>query len=142
MAGIVTGKNADIKIASSEESLYGMSDFSLTIDRGTVEQDLVGAEGNASFQGALSIDGSYTNCKFAASGSADSLEGIISGTTFAISGAIDSGDGSTIGWYLKSCQVTGYDVSIGDASTISEASIDFTVLDPYNVTYSTGWIED
>lgn len=146
MAGIVSGKDAKIFIATNAadlsgkgQAVWGISDFSLTFSRDTVEQELVGMPGNYYRIGSLSIEGSYTNCKFAASGSADSLKSIIESTYVQISGAVADG---SLRWYFVSCQITGYDISIGDADTITEASIDFTVMDPYNVTYSNGYITD
>ena len=52
--------------------------------------------------------------------------------------------GSNLSWWLVSTQVTSYDVSMGDASTITEVSVDFTVMDPHNITInkSTGHITD
>jgi len=65
----------------------------------------------------------------------------------AISGTIstDADIGAAeryLSWYLVSCQATGYDVSIGDADTVSEASIDFTHMAPYNIVYTHGVIQD
>jgi len=156
MAGTVTGENAAIFLqahaagsaptmsASKLHSFWGMGSFSLTLDRGTVEQDLIGLPGNYFAQGALSMDGSFTLSRFGSSGSSDVLNNIIEGTStnelIAISGSV--GSTSPIHWFLVSCQITGYDVSMGDADTISEASIDFALLDPQNVTYKAGLISD
>jgi len=160
MAGTVTGENANVWIAahaggasvsdytSKDHATFAISDFSLTMDRGTVEQDLIGLPGNYFDQGKLSMEGSLTQCRFGTSGNADLLASIIDGTGnyqyVTISGQIsDDGGGVTyLKWYLVSCQVTGYDFTFGDADTISEASIDFQVLDPQNITYSTGTISD
>ena len=135
--GTVTGKDARVWIASGgatqgawkTQSAYGLSDFSLTFARGTVEQQLVGETGNYFAPGSLSIDGSYTNCRFSFSGNAEDINSIVNSTFMWISG----NTGAALRWCFASCMVTGYDVSIGDADTISEASIDFVVLDPYNV---------
>jgi hypothetical protein len=137
--GTVTGRDARIWIASGganpaswkTHSQFGLSDFSLTLGRGTVEQELVGETGNYFAPGSLSIDGSYTNCRFAASANAEDVYSIINATYIWISGTT----GSNLRWCFASAMVTGYDVSIGDADTISEASIDFIVMDPYNVTW-------
>lgn len=143
--GTVTGRDASIWIASGTSSWkthsqYGISDFSLTLDRGTVEQELVGETGNYYAPGSLSVEGSYTNCRFAASANAEDVTSIINATYIWISGTT----GASLRWCFASCMVTGYDVSIGDADTISEASIDFIVMDPYNVTWeaSTGLISN
>jgi len=150
MAGIVTGEHALIKFSSAATAggftnmtLHAFSDFSLTFDRGTVEQELCGQKGNYFKPGAMSIEGSLTACRFGASGSDAFLDSIIDGTLFKLSGTTKSGAAATddIGFFFHSCQCTGYDVTAGDASTISEATIDFTVLDPYNITYASGWIQ-
>lgn len=143
--GVVTGSDANIVIASGAtakaQSVWGISDFSLTFDRGTVEQALVGETGNWFGVGSLSIEGSYTCCKFGASGNCDSLVGIVEGQYIVVSGTTAAND---ISWRFVSSQISGYDISIGDADTISEASIDFVVMNPYMVTINptTGFITD
>jgi hypothetical protein len=149
MAATVTGKNANVYIGDSSavpskgQDIWGISDFSVTFDRGTVEQELIGQPGNYFDQGALSIEGSLTNCRFAASGNAEALLNIVDGSGdnefFRVSGSIGSTNGLT--FYFKSCQVTSYEVTMGDASTITEASIDFQVINPYSCTYSAGHVE-
>lgn len=142
MVATVRGNAATIRIANKDHSVWGISDFSLSFDRDTIEQELVGEEGNLFMEGALSIDGSFTACKFAASGNSDIIDSILNGSVITVSGAVS---GSThLRWYFASCQITGYDVTMGDASTITEASIDFTVLDPHLVTYdsNTGRVSD
>jgi hypothetical protein len=142
--GTVTGKDATIAIFSGStfksHSVWGISDFSLTFDRGTVEQELVGETGNWFAYGSLSAEGSYTNCKFAASGNSDALSSIVDSCYITVSGTT----GSNLSWYFVSAQVTGYDVTVGDADTITEASIDFVIMDPYNIVInkSTGRISD
>lgn len=143
--GTVTGKSAKIGIYSGAthykpHSVWGISDFSLTFDRGTVEQELVGESGNWFGYGALSCEGSYTNCKFGASGNSDALDSIILGSKLIVSG----NTGASLSWLLTQCQVTSYGVSVGDADTISEASIDFVCMTPYNlrINKSTGHITD
>jgi len=147
--GTVRGLSAIIAIASGSRvadkdvrghSLWGMSDFSLSFDRGTVEQELIGETGNFFAYGALSCEGSYTNCKFAASGNFDALSSIIDSCYMKVSGTT----GSNLSWYFVSAQVTGYDVTMGDADTITEASVDFVIMDPFNITInnSTGHITD
>ena len=138
MAGTITGQEAAIKISNTAHSVFGISEFSLTFDRGTVEQSLLGKKGNKQLMGALSIEGSLTCCKFAASGNSPMLTSIVNGTVITVSGSTD--DSYKLAWFFKSCQVTGYDISMGDATTITEASIDFTVMDPHNATYTGGWI--
>ena len=160
MAGTVTGEGANVWIAahaagsapaswtSKDHATFAISDFSINFDRGSVEQPLIGQPGNYYDQGALKCDGSLTQCRFGASGNSDLLNNIVNGTGnyeyVAISGQISPDDGTTtyLKWYLTSCQVTGFDVTMGDADTITEASIDFTCLDPYNLAYTTGTITD
>lgn len=157
MAGTVTGKNARVWIAAhsgsptftnKDHSAWGIGEFTLTLDRGTVEQNLIGQRGNFFDQGSLSLEGSLTAAKFATSGLADILDNLIdtdAGTYkyLAISGVISTDtDATYLSWYLRSCQVTGYDISIGDADTITEASIDFTHLLPQALTYKDPCIMD
>jgi len=146
MAGIITGKEAKIFLSTSSSdlsskgvALWGISDFSLTFSRDVVEQELVGQTGNLKKPGAITIEGSLTNCKFAASGNYDALDSIVNAKNLIISGSLGT---NNLSFYFASTQVTSYEVSFGDASTITEASIDFRVLDPYNVTYSNGHISD
>ena len=160
MAGVVTGENAKFYIAlfgeggkittadhmlSSDmsQSIYGVSDFSITFDRDTVEQELIGQKGNYFDYGALSIDGSFTACKFASSGNANALISLVESKRVLISGSAEAPDeASRINWTFRSGQITSYEVSFGDASTITEASIDFTILNPAEVTYVNGFIAD
>jgi hypothetical protein len=129
---VVKGNDAVIKIGTTDATTWALSNFSLNFDRGTIEQELVGQEGNYYVPGSLSMDGSLTNCRFAASGNSPFLDSIVEGAVILISGCIGT---DLLKFYLNSCQVTGYDVSIGDAATITEASIDFTVMNPKDITF-------
>jgi len=160
LAGTVTGESASLWFkthaggtipsftATEDHAFWGASDFSLTLDRGTIEQDLIGQPGNYHDQGSLSMDGSFMMGRFGASASSYTLDNIVDGTGtnkyVAFSGQVaDDGGGTTyLKWYLVSCQITGYDFTIGDASTITEASVDFVVLDPQNIHYNNGKISD
>jgi len=166
MAGTVTGRDCNLWFAAHSggatlaniytkfdsdhtHTAFGIGDFSLTLDRGTVEQDLVGQVGNYFDQGSLSADGSLTSVKFAVSGISDFLLNLVDAGAvgkwqyLAISGCVsDATDATYLSWFLVSCQVTGYDVSMGDADTITEASIDYTVMDPFQISYSSPCISD
>ena len=160
MAGTVTGRDAALHIAVHDGGTgpsftyghedYGVGDFSLTLSRDTIEQNLIGMPGNYYDQGSLSLDGSLTTAKFATSGIADLLENLVdTGYTnaateyLAISGCVSTKtDLNYISFYLVSCQVTGYDVSIGDADTITEASVDFVHMLPQNLSYKSRCITD
>lgn len=125
------GEDSYIYISGLSHSTYGLGDFSLTLDRGTVEQELVGEAGNKFQQGALSAEGSFTNAEWA-NDAVDAIVGsLVNGTMVKISGSC--GDNS-LQWIMTSCQITGFDLSLGDASTVTEGSVDFTLLDPYNIT--------
>jgi len=157
MAGTVTGKNARIWLVAhsggtwnrdtfssdKSHSTWGMGDFSLTIDRGTVEQDLMGERGNYFKQGTISVEGSLTAAKFATPGYSDILYNMAHFDEdkykyLAISGSISTdSDACYFKWCLASCQVTGFDFSLGDADTITEASVDFVMLNPQDLTYIT-----
>ena len=155
--GTVTGKNASLKICAHsggtshatmdalmhDHETFGIGDFTLNLSRATIEQPLIGMPGNYFDQGKLTADGSLTAAKFATSGIADMLYNLVYvHPTFgkydylAISGTVSTRTEATyLSWYLASCQVTGYDVSLGDADAVTEASIDFTVLNPQDLTY-------
>jgi hypothetical protein len=124
------GNDAVIEIGDKTHSTLGLSDFSLTFDRGTVEQELVGEEGNYFVAGSMSIDGSLTACKLDKDAAGALLANTISGTNAWVSG---SAGPKSLHFYFKSCAITGFDLSLGDADTITEGSIDFTVLSPYKV---------
>jgi len=154
MAGTVTGENAKVWInthaagthpdVGGTHTLYGMGDFSITLDRGKITQDLIGSPGPYEDQGGLSIDGSLTMSKFGANATSKSLDNIIdgTGTTRYFSVSANVGGSLTNATYLKfyfmSCQVTGYDISIGDADTVTEAGIDFIVLNPQDIKHAGG----
>ena len=117
-------------------STLAISDFSLTIDRGTNEQALVGEAGNYYLPGSKSINGSLTSCRLHSAALGNIVSDMIAGNTVAISG---SAGPNSLTFYFKSCQITGFNFSLGDADTISEGSIDFVVLYPYmvsSVTYT------
>lgn len=141
------GANANIqlqgKVGSRSHSALGMSDFSLTLDRGTVEQELVGEQGNYFLAGSLSIEGSLTACKLDAIAATDILTQCITGSQCWISGTVGP---SSMGFFFESGMITGFDITLGDADTISEGSIDFIVMDPQNVkvrsTSNKVWVQD
>lgn len=159
MAGTVTGRNAVVKLAAHsggtslasiavlmhDHETFGIGDFNLTFDRGTIEQPQVGKPGNYFDQGALSVEGSLTAAKFATSGISDMLYNLLYNHDtwnkyeyLAISGCVSTKtDVIYLAWCLASCQVTGYDVAVGDASAITTASVSFTVMNPQDVSCST-----
>ena len=169
MAGQVTGKDCNLwlvahsggatlanqitRLTSSTightHAAFGVGDFTLTLDKGTVEQPLIGEVGNYMDQGSLSVDGSLTAAKFAASGVSDLLLNLVDAGSagswkyLTFSGSVsDATDATYLSWFLVSCQVTGYDITEGDADTITEASVDFTVMDPFAIAYSSPCIMD
>lgn len=130
-----TGEDATIEIFDADgtgkgHSTLAISDFSLTIDRGTSEQELLGEKGNYFLAGSRSVDVSLTSCKLTTAGVGTIISGMIGGKPIQVSGNCGAG---SLHWYFKSCQVTGFDFSIGTADEISEGSIDFAVLFPYMV---------
>jgi len=132
-----TGRNAFLYLGTGSaanrkaDSVFAISDFNITLDRGTVEQELVGQAGNYFTQGALSVEGSLTSCKLGSGATGKLLGALVNNQYLNISGGVSTRSG--LRWHFKSCQITGFDISIGDASTISEGSVDFTVLRPYKV---------
>ena len=115
---------------SYEHGTFAISDFTLTLSKGTVEQELVGEIGNYSIAGALTAEGSLTGCKMYAAGLGTMLDCLINGTNFGVSGLCGS---NSLHFYLKSCQVTGFDFTLGTADDITEGSVDYTVLYAYKL---------
>lgn len=130
-----TGEDATIEIIDYDgtgktHSTLAISDFSLTIDRGTSEQELLGEKGNYFLAGSRSVEVSLTSCKLTTAGVGTIISGMIGGKPVQVSGNCGT---NSLHWYFRSCQVTGFDFSIGTADDISEGSIDFTILYPYMV---------
>ena len=133
----VTGKNASITIAGKAQTIYGMSDYTLSFTRGTSEQPLVGCEGNEFFEGALAISGSYSCCKFGADQNCDSLKSVIEGTVFVMTGEVAPVSAEKhLNWNFTKCQITSFDISEGNAAKITEASIDFIIMNPQDAIYT------
>jgi len=126
-----TGENAKVEIAGKDHATLGLSDFTLTLSRDTIETELLGEKGNYFMAGSLGIEGSLTATKLDDSAAGVLLESLINGTPVTISGT--AGDKS-ISFYFTSGLITGFDISLGDADTVTEGSIDFTVLNPQDVT--------
>lgn len=128
------GENAAIqikgKVGARKHGVLGLSDFSLTLDRGTVEQELVGEAGNYFMAGSLSVEGSLTACKLDPTAATDILTNCITGATCWISGSVGP---KSLHFFFESGMITGFDLALGDADTITEGSIDFVVMDPQNI---------
>lgn len=125
-----TGEDAEIWISGQTHTTVGIGDFSVSLDRGIVEQELVGEAGNYFTQGAITIDGSFTNARWAEDVMDATVGALVNGETITISGNCGS---NSLHFYFPLCQVTSFDLTLGDASTITEGSVDFTILDPYNI---------
>ena len=139
-----TGKDAAIWLSGQADSSYALSDFTLTISKDVVEQELVGQAGNYFVAGAISIEGSATGCHMTTTGLGILIDSLVNGTTVKISGNLGA---KSLHFYFASCQVTSFDFSLGDADTITEGSFDFTLLYPYRVSSVTAlasgtYIED
>jgi len=125
-AGAVNG------VPMTAHGTFAVSDFTLTLSKGTVEQELVGEIGNYSIAGSLTAEGSLTGCKMYSTGLGVMLDALItSGKNFAVSGNCGA---NSLHFYLRSCQVTGFDFTIGTADDIVEGSVDFSVLYGYKIT--------
>ena len=129
-----TGEDATVVVTANSTGMthttLAISDVSLTISRGTAEQSLVGAKGNFYLAGSRSIEGSLTSCKLHSTAVGNIVSDMIAGNKVGISGNCGT---NSLKFYFKSCQVTGFDFSIGTADEITEGSIDFTLLYPYMV---------
>lgn len=154
--GTVTGRNATLYLAShnaaspatwgskasNSHETYGVGDFTLTFGSDVIDQPLIGVAGPYRTRGTITCEGSMTLSKFG--GNLDMiLENLIdTGTTLtstkylAISGSVSSTDATYINFFLTSCQVTGYDITLGDAGTITNASIDFIDMIPQALSYN------
>lgn len=131
------GEDAAIQIEGKSgtgrtHATLGLSDFSLTLDRGTVEQELVGEAGNYYVAGSLSAEGSLTACKLDYSAAGDIVSHVISGTSGWISGSCGP---NSLSFFFASCLITNFDLTMGDADTITEGSLDFMVQDPENIKF-------
>jgi len=131
---IYKGDDAVITITAAgtdrTHTTLAISDISLTLDKGTVEQELVGETGNYWIAGSLSVDLSLTSCKLHTGAVGDIVSEMIDGNTVTVSGTCGA---QSLNFYFKSAQVTGFDFSLGDADTITEGSIDMSLLKPYLV---------
>jgi len=142
-ASIYTGRNAKVWLSGSTSTGtctgFAFADFSISLKRDVIEQSLMCQEGNYFTQGPLSIEGSLTHTKMLHS---PILKSIVDGSVISMSGTTcDTFNGTGgVSFYFENVQVTGYDISIGDGSTVTTASVDFTVMDPYNIGTATCWI--
>jgi hypothetical protein len=107
-----------------------ISDFSLTLSKDTAEQELLGEKGSYWLAGSMSAEGSLTACKLHNTAIGKLVNLMIQGESMSVSGNCGP---ESLHFYLRSCQVTGFDFSIGTASDITEGSIDFTSLFPYAI---------
>jgi hypothetical protein len=132
---IYKGDDAIITLGSGSFSdithgTLAISDFSLTLSKGTAEQELVGEKGSYWIAGAMSAEGSLTACKMHNTAVGKLVCQMINGANLTVSGNCGA---QSLHFYLRSCQVTGFDFSIGTAEDITEGTVDFTVLYPYAI---------
>jgi len=125
-----TGEDAKITIGGKSHSTIGLSDFRITLTRDTIETPLVGEKGNDVRAGFLSVEGSLTAIKLDNNAAGVLLEHLINGTNVIISGS--AGDKS-LHFYFTSGMITGFEISMGDAGTVTKGSIDFIVMNPHQV---------
>ena len=141
MADIYTGEHARIKIATKDQEALGIGSFTLTVSKAVVEQPLVGTKGPWRSGGPITIEGSLTQTKFLHS---PLLDSITNGTYITISGATvaSATDSTVVGpeFYFASGLVTRWELSQGDASAVMNASVDFVVVDAYNIPSAGCWI--
>lgn len=133
-ASVYKGDDAVVYIRANGQDLthatLAISDFSITLDKGISEQELVGEKGNYFIAGSLSVEGSLTSCKVHSTALGYIISDMIDGETITVSGSCGP---NSVNFYFVSAQVTGFDFSIGSADDIVEGSIDFTLLKPYLV---------
>jgi hypothetical protein len=133
-----TGEDATVWLKSGPDGFgswishatLAISDFSLTVSRGTAEQKLIGSKGNYSLAGARSVEGKLTSCKLTTTGLGLLISGMISGYVTQVSGNLGS---TALHFYFKSAMITGFDFKVGTADDITQGSVDYTLLQPYMV---------
>jgi len=140
-----TGEDASITLrvpaygaTDYSHTTLAISDFTLTLSKGTVEQELVGEKGNYFIAGSFSAEGSLTACKVHNTALGPIVSGMIGGKSMQISGNCGT---NSLHFYFASAMVTGFDFSIGTGDEITEGTIDFTLLYPYLVS-STQHLDD
>lgn len=127
-----TGSDATLYISGATHSTYAVGDFTINIERGTVEQELVCEKGNYFKAGALSVDGSFTAAKLSDTEAGTLLASMIGGCEkVKVSGNCGT---NSLHFSFVSSLITGFDVSVGDSETISEASVDWTLKYPWKIT--------
>jgi len=134
-ATVYTGEDAQVTITTNGKTALthttlAISDFSLTFSKGTAEQELVGEKGNFMIAGSLSAEGSLTACKLHNTAVGYLVSDMVNGLSIQVSGNCGA---ESLHFYLRSCQITGFDFSIGTADEITEGSIDFVSLYPYKL---------
>jgi len=134
-AKVYTGEDASVTITDNSahalsHTALAISDFSLTFSKGTAEQELVGEKGNFMIAGALSAEGSLTSCKLHNTAVGYLVSDMVNGNSVQVSGSCGP---NSLHFYIRSCQITGFDFSIGTADEITEGTIDFTALYPYKL---------
>lgn len=110
-----------------------IGEFSLTLDRGTVDRPLVGETGNFHAQGALSITGSLTAAKLSDEAAGIFVKSIIDGksaTRVWISGTIGE---KSLSFNFTEVMITSAGIEMGDASTVSDGSFDFQIMNPVSL---------
>lgn len=133
---IYRGEDATLYLGSGgtanklSHGTLAISDFNLTLSKGTAEQELIGEKGNFYLAGSLSAEGSLTACKLHSTALGKIANIMIQGIPMSVSGNCGA---QSLHFYLRSCQVTGFDFSIGTADDITEGTVDFTVLYPYAI---------
>lgn len=136
-ADIYTGEHAKVWLSTKEGTALGIADFSITVSRDIVEQPLMSQKGPWRSAGPITIEGSFTQAKFLHSPVLDSLQ---AGTYVSISGQTADNTANGLSWYFENCIITRFDVSMGDASTVTTATVDYVVIDAYNIGTASCWI--
>ena len=126
-----TGEDATLYISGNAHHTLAVGSFDITIDRGTTEYELTCEKGNYRAQGAMSINGTFTQAKLGDSEGGVLLASMINGGEHvAISGNAGT---NSLHFSFVSAMLTGFDISFGDADTITEASVDWQLKHPYKV---------
>ena len=126
-----TGEDATLYISGAAHDTYAVGSFDITIDRGTSEYELTCEKGNYRTQGAMAINGTFTAAKLGNAEAGPILAAMIGGSDhIKISGNAGT---NSLHFSFVSAMITGFDLTFGDADTVTEGSIDWQIKHPYKV---------
>lgn len=124
------GSDAKIYIATNDYSTYSLADFEVVLDKPVVSQELTCQDGDAYTTGALACTGTFTVSEFANTNCGTLLDAVVNKNYVEISG---NAGGKSLHFWVKSGMILSFNVTLGDAGTITNGSIDWQAKDPYKI---------